>query len=203
MTRLGTKIAATMMCVALGVAGCGKSDEETPAVDLATVSPAIEWQDGPAGLHQPMSAAGPHEADPVPHGFDDNVHGAVLAAMTAEVWMAGAGEDEWPLVSQELLEPGVGRDQWAQARSLVEVAGTVTDAPEFVGFKIGEDRTDTSVVVVLATRWPTGELTAYPVQMSQASGEWKAVLPPQGEEPDLMPIDDLSGFVEFKGGEEQ
>ena len=114
------KVFIVMMTAIALLTACSHDDEPAPANDNAaveaalTTSPSLTWQIGPAGLSQPISKdAGPFETSPVPHGFSQLPHGALLSAMTAQIWMAGADDENWPKVAEYLLEPGVGRDQWA------------------------------------------------------------------------------------------
>ncbi|MBZ8176218.1 hypothetical protein GSS88_00135 [Corynebacterium sp. 3HC-13] len=188
------KLLAVVLAVGLCAAGCGTNDhDQEPPVEIT----GLHWVSGPSGLTYPTTDQGPFEKAPVPHGFDDSETGAVIAAVTGQVFMAGADDRTWPVVSQYLLEPGPGRDQWAQARSLISVNGTVAHQPEFLGYRVEHDNNTT--VVVLATRYPTGEVTAYPIQVSHASGQWKVVVPSQGTEPDLTEINDdqLAQFISF------
>ena len=58
-----------------------------------------------------------------------------------------------------------------------------------------DDYTDDAATVVLASHWPDGKDRAYPVQVSHASGDWKVVLPEQGQEPDLTDLDNTDDFI--------
>lgn len=199
-------VAAMTMAVALGasVSACSSNDgapagdEAAPAVDLTSAPAKTTWVQGPVGLSYPVSAvAGPHVTDGVPHGFDPSPQGAVVAAIIAQVFMSGADDDQWPAVSQTLLEPGPGRDQWAQARALMSV-GTepLANPPVFRGFRISE-YSENKAIVTLAASYPNGILAALPVQLSRASGDWRVVLPTQEEAPDLQEIENLDGFTPF------
>lgn len=192
--------------IATLMSGCSANNSEEPPqqhpVDVTTVAPLAVWEHGPSGLHTPISKVdGPLNDSPVPHEFSHSPQGAVLAAITAQIWMAGASDQLWPNVAQFLLEPGQGRDQWSQARALMSVKGVVDNPPEFVGFSFTE-YSPVRAVVVLATRWPDESLTAYPVQLSHDTGQWRVVVPPQNAAPDLEKISDsdLARFVSFGPG---
>ena len=188
--------AGALVAVAVTLTACGNTDTEDTAAepDQTTTSPELTWEDGPAGLQTPQSDAGPHKTKPVPHGWDPTPHGAVSAAIAGHVWMAGADDATWPEVATTMLEPGPGRDQWAQARSLVSVNGTVEERTEFTGFKIA-DYTDNAATIVLATKWPNGDTLAYPVQVSHSTGDWRVVVPEQGSEPDYKQISSTDEFI--------
>lgn len=184
---------------AMFVTACGDDEVIVEQANPTTVAPVASWQAGPAGLRVPISDDdGPFETTPVPHGFSHTPQGAVLAAITGQVWMAGADDELWPEVAQYLLEPGVGRDQWSQARALVSVSGTVDKSADFRGYKFTE-YSDQSAIVVLAAQWPDGTVTAYPVQLSHSTGQWRIVIPPQDQTVDMEIIteDALSDFVVF------
>lgn len=146
------------------------------------------WVTGPVGLSYPVSGSdGPFELDPVPHGFSNTPQGAVIAAVVSQVFMAGAGDDLWPEVSRLLLEPGVGRDQWAQARAVLSVSDAPLESPPvFRGYRIAQFSPD-KAIVVLAVQY-SNMLAVLPVQMSGASGQWRVVVPPQTQAPDLTEI---------------
>lgn len=189
----------TVACAAMFLTACGDDEVIVEQANPTTVAPVASWQAGPAGLRVPISDEdGPFESTPVPHGFSHTPQGAVLAAITGQVWMAGANDELWPEVAQYLLEPGVGRDQWSQARSLVSVSGTVDKSADFRGYKFTEYG-DRHAVVVIASQWPDGTLTAYPVQVSHSTGQWRIVIPPQDQTVDMEIIaeDALSDFVVF------
>lgn len=184
--------------------------EATPAqtYDLHAAPEDVKWQTGPAGLDFPVSeVSGPMTINPVPSGFSEDPQGAVLSAIAGQVFMSGADDELWPEVSQTLLEPGPGRDQWAQYRALVTVDGTVADPPVFVGFQVADFADDASeAVITLAVEYPDGLIGALPVQMSRSSGDWRTVLPPQDQAPDLTEIssDDLdTTFTRFSPKEAQ
>lgn len=190
-------LAAALTAVSALVAGCSSSPDQPsePDWDLAA-APSAQWV-SVAGIATPMSDNdGPAQTTPVPHGYSPSPQGAVLAAINGQVQMATANDELWTEVSQYLLAPGPGRDQWAQARSLVTVDGEVTDPAKFVGFKI-TDFSDSSALVVLATELPDGQLVAYPVQLERLSDTWRLVLPTQDTAVDFTEIDSLTGFTEF------
>ena len=121
-------LAAALTAVAALVAGCSSSPDQPsePDWDLAA-APSAQWV-SVAGIATPMSDNdGPAQTTPVPHGYSPSPQGAVLAAINGQVQMATANDELWTEVSQYLLAPGPGRDQWAQARSLVTVDGEVTE----------------------------------------------------------------------------
>lgn len=192
--KLALSIATALMVAAMS--GCGAEEPAGPAPWDVSAAPDARWE-SVAGIAAPMSDNdGPAAMEPVPHGYSPSPQGAVLAAINGQIQMATSPDETWPYVSQYLLAPGEGRDQWAQARSLVTVSGEVAEPAEFVGFHIA-NFSDREATVVLATRWPSGEMTAYPVQLTRMSDTWRLVLPPQDETVDVEEIDSLDGFVPF------
>lgn len=199
------RIQGVIFALAAGLlAGCGSDvpEQQSPesAVVHTTTAPVVSWRPGPSGLVVPVSSVdGPRESVPVPHGFSHSPQGAVLAAITAQAWMAGANDSTWPKVAEYLLEPGVGRTQWSQARALMSVDGVVADPARFVGFRF-DSYSDDAAVVVVATRWSDGLVTAYPVQLSHATGSWRVVVPEQDKAPDMQELteDQLKDFVLFE-----
>lgn len=189
--------ALTIVCaVGMGLVACSSDDrsaQEAPqeqlAVDVTSAPAETQWVVGPAGLSYPVSAAaGPREQGVVPHGFEPSPQGAVVAAVVTQVFMSGADDETWPEVSQTLIEPGLGRNQWAQARGLMSVSDQPMDNPPvFRGFRVN-DYSESSAVVTLAVSYPSGELAVLPVQLSRSSGDWKVVLPTQQDAPDLQEI---------------
>ena len=203
----GTRVVVIAVVACLALASCSSNDEhesgvaQSPVVDFQSAPADIRWVSGPAGLSYPVSeSAGPTSTSgEVPVGFANSPQGAVVAAIVAQVFMAGAGDQVWPVVAQTLIEPGIGRDQWSQARALVSVTSRVENPPRFRGFRVS-DFTGSSAVVTLAVTYPNGTLAAYPVQVSRSSGDWRVVLPPQDEAPDLQEISEetlVSSFTAF------
>lgn len=199
---------ATILSAALLLTSCS-SPHDAPSSpvgpDLVSAPEEVRWLTGPAGLSYPSSdVSGPSTSNPVPHGWSGDPQGAVLAAMTTQVFLSGADDTLWPAVSQTLIEPGPGRDQWAQARALVSVEDTLVDAPDMHGFRIN-DFSEDSALVTVAARWPDGTVAALPVQLSRMTGDWKVVLPTQDEAPDLTALSDqhLSEFTPFSPDSEE
>ena len=111
-----------------------------------------------------------------------------MAAVITQAFLAGANDELWPEVAQTLVEPGQGRDQWAQARALMSVSDEpMSNPPRFRGFRVNS-YTDTAAVVSVAASYPNEVLAALPVQLSRNSGDWKVVLPNQEQAPDLKEI---------------
>lgn len=191
--KTSTVVASTTLILVL--ASCSDTQHThpgtpAPAVDVTRAPERVSWTTLSSGLAYPVSkVSGPQEMSPVPHRFEHSPQGAVLAAMTAHVFMAGAGDDLWPEVSRILLESGRGRDQWAQARALMSVTGTLADPPVFRGFKI-VDYTHNSAVIDIAVDYPSHGLAMLPVQLSYSTGDWRVVVPTQEQAPDLTPVTD-------------
>ncbi|WP_151550181.1 MULTISPECIES: hypothetical protein [Corynebacterium] len=203
--KAGAKWAVCAVATALLLGGCAGSDEGVAASEFDTkVAPAsARWSsEATRGIAVPEADQGPEKVDPVPHGWDESPQGAVLAAINAQTYMATAGEQTWPEVSRHMLADGQGRDQWVQARSLMDIDGQVDNPPVFKGFRFSEFSGE-KAVVVLAADYPSQGLLGYPVQLDRSSGDWRVVLPVQGEEPDLQAITDeqFDDFVRFSPDE--
>ncbi len=200
------KLRHTLPAVLVALSGlavsCSSEDIETDALE----SPEVVWVPGPAGLSIPTGVQGPAKTDPVPHDWEESPQGAAMAAVAAQVYMAGASDGMWPEVSRYMLEPGAGRDQWLQARALVSVDGVVDNPAQFTGFRVAEyDEEGDKALIILATTWSDGVSFAYPVQLSRTSGDWKVVLPTQDQAPDLTALSEqqLDGFIAFTSVEDE
>lgn len=203
------KLRHTLPVVLVAISGfavsCSSPDPEATATAVVE-SPEAVWVPGPAGLSIPTGSQGPYELDPVPHKWEESPQGAAMAAVAAQVYMAGADDGTWTDVSRLMLEPGAGRDQWLQARALVTVDGVVDNPAQFTGFSVAEyDEEADKAVIVLATTWSGGVSFAYPVQLSRTSGDWKVVLPTQDQAPDFTELSDqqLDDFIAFNSAEEK
>ncbi|MCQ4626188.1 hypothetical protein KBX18_11640 [Corynebacterium sp. CCUG 69979] len=212
MNRLAQAIAALMIgATATSLAACssddrsGESEHSEVAVDVKSAPANTVWVEGPAGLSYPVSdTAGPHENGPVPSGFEASPQGAVVAAITTQVFLSGADDELWPEVPKTLVEPGEGRNQWSQARALMSVSDErIENPPKFRGFKVN-DYSDNAAVVSLAAEYTNGMIATLPVQLSRNSGDWRVVLPNQEQAPDLTEIteEDLAAEFTLFGPEE-
>lgn len=199
-------LTAAALALTLVIAGCGSENESAAPVlhsapDTTSAPDQTQWAPV-AGILSPVeSTDGPRETEPVLSGYEHTPQGAVVAAINGQVAMATTDDATWPEVSQFLLAPGEGRDQWAQGRALMSIqAGAVVNNPaSFEGFRITSYEEETAQVV-LATEYPEVGLTAYPVQLVW-QGDWKIVLPTQYDSPDLEKIDSLDGFTPYSATE--
>lgn len=197
-------VAALAVGLLLTASAACSDDEHAPAPDVVDVASApadLTWRTV-AGLEVPMSRSdGPARTTP-PQGYSHTPQGAAVAAANGQAALATAPDSTWPEVVRTVTAPGPGRDQWAQARVLMSVSGSVdeTEAATFTGFKITEYSPE-KAIVLLATSTPPAEgereelLTAYPVQLSWTGADWKLVLPTQDEDIDAAEIDTLDGFT--------
>lgn len=198
---------AVTALLATGSACSSDEQDQAPVIDTNSAPADLLWRTV-AGLDVPVSRTdGPAQTTP-PQGYSQTPQGAALAAANGQVALATAPDATWPETVRVVTTPGPGRDQWAQARVLMSVSGAV--APEvaatFTGFKI-TDYSDEQAIVLLATSTPPMEgedplLTAYPVQMAWAGGDWKLVLPTQADNIDAAEIKTLDGFTKWDGADE-
>lgn len=205
MRALRTLVAAGM--VAAVVAGCSSGDDheqapEAAPIDVAAAPADLTWR-SVGGLTVPSSTDdGPVTMSP-PEGYSHTPQGAALAAAHGQAALATASDDHWAETVRTVTAPGPGRDEFATARAMMSVSGSVSeqDAATFVGFNITE-YSDEAAIVLLATRTPEhdGEslLTAYPVQMAWTGGDWKLVLPQQADGIDAAEIDSLDEFTSWE-----
>lgn len=204
MKRQKTVVAVTIAALVLASCSTTETSETGSEWDTERAPEQVRWESGPAGLAYPVSeVSGPFETTPVPHGWTADPQGAVLAAMTSQVFLSGADDTLWPTVAQTLIEPGPGRDQWAQARSLVSVEGTLDQAPVMQSFQVN-DFSESTALVTVAARWPDGTVAGLPVQLSRSQGDWRVVLPTQEQAPDLTALSNsqLADFITFTPTEE-
>lgn len=195
-------LAAVTAAMLLAASTACSNDEqaEAPAVDVSSAPADLTWRTV-AGLEVPTSRAdGPAKTSP-PQGYSHTPQGAALAAANGQVALATAPDAIWPDVVRTVTTPGPGRDQWAQARTLMSVSGSVDSevAATFSGFKVA-DYSDEKAIVLVATSTPLAEeaeplLTAYPVQLAWAGGDWKLVLPTQEDNVDAAEIETMDGFT--------
>lgn len=192
-------LAATMLLTA-GTA-CSNDEQATdPVADVNSAPADLVWRTV-AGLKVPTSRTdGPAKTSP-PQGYSHTPQGVALAAANGQAVLATAPDATWPEVVRTVTAPGPGRDQFAQARTLMSVSGSVADdaATTFTGFKVTEYSEDRAIVL-LATTTPPGAnggvlQTAYPVQLAWTGGDWKLVLPTQADNVDAAEITNLDAFT--------
>lgn len=195
--RTLTAAAAVAGVLTVSLSGCtGGSDDDGDAVDL-TSAPDATWTTS-AGVKYPRGTGGqcPEKTNPAPSGYDHTPQCAVIAAMAGQTLLATSNDNDWPKVADEIVAPGPGKAQWAQARALMSVSGKETHPATFAGFKF-TDYTDDNAQVLLAVTWPDGTLTAQPTQLVWQAGDWRLVLPTQDTAVDATVIDNLDGFTPF------
>ncbi|MGV0358879.1 hypothetical protein [Corynebacterium mastitidis] len=191
------------LCAALLV-GCasGQEDGRSEQGWDTTIAPQeVTWSSSVGCLSLPSSeVSGPFEQEPgaVPGGFERSPQGAVIAAVVGQGWLAAADDEQWPAVVGQLVAPGQGKDQWAQARATLSVEGCLDPAPEFVGFAF-DGFTEDAASLALAVRRPDGGgLYAMPTQLVwQGGGDWRLVLPSQEKAVDAVELDSLEAFITF------
>lgn len=186
----------------LALTACGSEDEqaaEAPkqeAPDLTSAPENAQWN-SMNGIQVPNSAdCDSSTVDGVRVGYAQTPQCGVIAAINGQVALATTPDKAWPNMANVILAPGKGKDQWVQARAYQSIQGTVEDPARFVGFKISE-YTDEGMVVVLATEWPDGKITAQATQLAWQGGDWKLVLPTQDEAPDAIELENLDGLTPF------
>lgn len=188
-------VAPVLIVSTLFAAGCSSDDDSDDSVDLNR-APQAQWS-SLGGIQAPTSSEdGPSSDEPVIHGYSQTPQGAVLSAINGQTQLATASDDEWVQVANTLLSPGKGKDQWVQARALQTISGEVDDPAQFVCFKV-TDFTEDRAQVVLTVQWPDGEKTAQPSQLAWQGGDWRLVLPDQGNAPDAVVVNNLDDCTEF------
>lgn len=199
MTCSAAVVAAGIVVGAL--AGCSADDNDAGGrgVDLTAVPAPVQWV-SLAGVKVPGGAQGPASSTPVRHGYEHSPQGAVLAAVNGQALMSLAGNDKTQAVSDYVLAPGAGRDQWGQARALADVSGMVDPdtAPRFAGFKI-TNYSDESVQVIVAAEYAVPErwTGVYPVQLRWINDDWRVVAPTREDGVHVTPVDSTDDFTSF------
>lgn len=189
------KLVAITATLALVLTGCGK---DNGARDTMTAPENARWANVAGVLAPVESTDGPFAQQPVLHSYTRTPQGAAVAAINGQIAMATADDNLWPAVSRTLLAPGEGRDQWAQARSLVSIApGTYQHTPATIQGYYVADYSEDKATVVVAANYPQEGLAAYPVQVEWIAEDWKIVVPDQENTVDMTKLDTLDGFVPF------
>ncbi|MEL4163103.1 hypothetical protein [Corynebacterium bovis] len=202
--RRGAVISAGLLSAVMAagaLSGCssdgGNSNER--GWDVTSAPSRVLWS-SMAGVKVPSGRQGPAATGPVRHGYERSPQGAVLAAVNGQALLSLAPNDKTDAVSDYVLAPGRGRDQWRQARVLADVSGVVDPkaAPRFSAFKITDYSDDAAQVVVAADysqpeRW-TG---VYPVQLRWINDDWRVVNPTREDGVHVTPVDNIDGFTAF------
>lgn len=207
MKSLHRSLTAAGLCGLLALAGCssdeGSGDAPPPSTTDTTSAPQDLTYRTVGGLRVPMSRIdGPAKTSP-PEGYSHTPQGAALAAANGQAALAVAPDSMWAETVRTVTAPGKGRDEFAYARTLLSVKGSVPagQAAEFVGFRITDYQPERAIVL-LATRTPQAGgpplLTAYPVQTVWSGGDWKLVLPQQADGIDAAEIRTLDGFTTWE-----
>ncbi|MFE3757941.1 hypothetical protein ACFXO9_26840 [Nocardia tengchongensis] len=166
------------------LAGCGR-----PSVDVTPgATEPVDTEAPPTnlkttvfqGISLPVADQGPCDSTgAVVSGFDRNPVGASLAAINATVRMSIAPDGEWTLIGQQMLAPGLGRDQWATARSQISITKPITaNAPRIAGYHVvayTPDRAEVAIFTIQSDR----SLTRNAATVIWRVGDWKLLLPNQ------------------------
>lgn len=194
--------AAALVALTCALSACGSDDEpqqpeQQAAPDTTSAPEGVSWM-GLNGIQTPRSrACGQATGDGgVPVGYDHTPQCGVVAAINGQVALATVKDQEWPAVVNQIVAPGQGKNQWAQARAMQSITKPVANAARFVGFKI-PTYDDQQMQVILAVTWPDGKTTAQVTQLAWQANTWKLVLPTQDKAPDAVEIKNLDGFTQF------
>lgn len=201
--------ACLALTVAVGLAACGDDEDESAkdtGPDLTSAPQEVRWTDH-SGVKAPQAQSGDcakkstggaseESSSKLVSWSDQTPQCAVIAAMAGQTLLDTTGDDDWPVMANQILAPGEGKDQWAQARALMTKSGRVVEAPEFAGFKI-TDYSDAGATVLIAVDRPDGTTDATPTQLAWQADRWQLVLPTQETAVDAVQIDSLDGFTAF------
>ncbi|MGV0870452.1 hypothetical protein [Corynebacterium kalidii] len=196
------------LTVAVGLAACGDDESESGEAagpDLTSAPQDVRWTDH-SGVKAPQATSGDcakkstsgagQRSSKLVSWSEQTPQCAVIAAMAGQTLLDTTGDDDWPVVASQILAPGEGKDQWAQARALMTKSGRVIEAPEFAGFRI-TDYSDTGATILIAVDRPDGTTDATPTQLAWQADRWQLVLPTQETAVDAVQIDSLDGFTAF------
>ncbi|WP_433600346.1 hypothetical protein ACQPXH_00285 [Nocardia sp. CA-135953] len=171
------------------ISGCGT---DGPTVITTGPSPThAELRAAPTGLTWqrfqgipiPRTQQGPTiEEGPVAAGYEHSPRGSAVAAIQATVRISIADDIQWSRVVDRMVQPGVGRDQWATARIQLSITEPVTSdrAPQILGYSLLAYTPDSADVAIF-TRQPDNSLTRNTATVAWHDTDWLLVLP---EDPD-------------------
>lgn len=165
-------------------AGCGHDTPVLPPVPVPATDAARSLNHPTLEAFQaialPVADQGPHHrSGPVVAGFEHSPAGAALAAMHATVRMSVSTDDQWPVVGQQMLAPGPGRDAWAIARAQVSITSAPTSAPPIILGYLICDYTPTAADIAIYTRQSDRSITRNAARVVWQSQDWKLLIPPQ------------------------
>ncbi|MFE9328237.1 hypothetical protein ACIHDR_43380 [Nocardia sp. NPDC052278] len=193
-----TALLALASTAALGVTvmtGCSvhRSDTSAPAeqapVEVHAPPTRLRWTSF-QGMELPVADQGPKLVNgAVATGFDYTPTGAGLAAIHASVRMSVATDTQWPLVGQQMLAPGPGRDAWALTRAQISITSEIsTGAPQVLGYLI-RHYTPQAADIAIYTRQADASLTRNNVTVLWQSGDWRLLVEAQPTTPTVAAID--------------
>ncbi|MFX0576235.1 hypothetical protein [Nocardia nepalensis] len=193
-----TTVLVLASAVALGVAvltGCGNDRAETsspgaqPQVDVHSPPTGLRWTPF-QGVELPVGDQGPRAVNgSVATGFDHAPAGAGLAAIHASVRMSLATDSQWPLVGQQMLVPGPGRDAWAVTRTQISITSVITSgAPKVLGYTITRYTPDAADIAIY-TRQSDASLTRNTATVLWQSSDWRLLIPDEPTTPTVTAVD--------------
>ncbi|WP_433664642.1 hypothetical protein ACQPW1_22385 [Nocardia sp. CA-128927] len=167
-------------------------------VDVHTAPTGVKWTTF-QGIPVPTADQGPTTTNgAVVAGFAHTPPGAALAAIQATVRISAATDTQWPLIGQQMLIAGPGRDAWATTRAQVSITTPVaTGAPKTLGYEITGYTADHADVAIY-TIHPDSSLTRNLASVVWQSEDWRLLLPEQPRTPPVsaIPIPPI-GMVEL------
>ncbi|WP_051158430.1 hypothetical protein [Nocardia carnea] len=205
--RIHWTLFAVAVIVVATLAGCGRDDTDPGPVviDISAPPPGATWQLY-RGVYVPYTAAGPADTSgAAPARYEHTPQGAVAAAMQGQARLSLAPDDSWPAVTTAVTVAGPGRDRFALERVMASITAPADPGAtaQYAGFRL-ESWSLAAVTVWLATRMPTGQLSAQPTRMVWHAGDWKIELPatvatgPDGRVPtDPVALENLYRYTEF------
>lgn len=171
------------------------------STEIPTAPPAgVRWE-----LHRSIAlpfheTAGPRSiTGSVASGYAHTPTGALMAA--AHIPVRKLVGPDWQAVLDQQVEPGPGREAYAQARAQVSNAlPPPGELGQIAAFKFVNYSPDLATIQFVSRFAATGSMQVVTTTVVWRDGDWRLVLQPDGgESPSAQAVHSLTGFVPWGG----